>query len=284
MKIGFSNGCMSASMSKSLEFILPESNSIALPILSKDRNIDSIIKIISENNLDYWFIDESVYEILGANFIEESKIKIFKIPGIDFIGLFPDKNNTIITNSSQRFPSKFSTIALWGFKNNFSVDETCLLFNSHTYNRLNYYDYYDLSVKYLRSNFISANLSDFDFKKYYFNVKRLGKFMHTPNHPRIECLVQLTKILASKIVNRDPNMIFDVSIVIPDALDSHCDPVYKELADYIGCSGGYTWKRGDKYLNLKEYVSITFKEMFNLELEQGFEFDNINIIKSLESI
>ena len=95
------------------------------------------------------------------------------------------------------------------------------------------------------------------------------------NHPHVECLTQLARILTTKIPIAILEKDFENKILIPDALAGHINPVYTEIAEELGYEGSYIWENRaqNTFMHLEQYLEFAFKEMEDTPLlSDGFVF------------
>src|SRR3546814_6396142 len=87
----------------------------------------------------------------------------------------------------------------------------------------------------------------------YFNEwGRQGAFMHTVNHPAVNCIRDVAKALLAESGMRPID-----SCVLPhdNLLNSAIFPVYPEIGEVYGVSGSYNFKINGEYRRSEEHTS-----------------------------
>lgn len=122
-------------------------------------------------------------------------------------------------------PPYNSKIVAWSYANKVSISQVVIFFNESVFSALGYFDIWNQEVSKLQLEFEKCNL---DFQFFYWKVKRMGAFMHSFNHPKIQAIVALAKCITMKIVGRNEAMT-NTSLEIPDGL-AHADwPIYPDI-------------------------------------------------------
>ena len=181
---------------------------------------------------------------------------LIKIARIHFAAFHPDlcyardkKTGELVV------PHYNSAIAAWAYTRNLSEEKTISLFCDNAYNDLGYYSAYQRDTHILKNSFMRGDL---DFSEFFLSVKRLGLFMHSSNHPKIEAILKQALMIAEKIGLKRSNL--GQEIGIPDGLNVFIWPVYPEIADRLALPhGSYNWRIHNKsYLGLAEYLRYCF--------------------------
>lgn len=162
-------------------------------------------------------------------------LRVMAIPSIEFDAFHPDLTYATFRASGALQHYYHSAIALWAFDRRIAPARAARLFCERTYRELGYLERWRPAVDRLRSNFEASDLGA-RFGEFFLAVKRLGCFMHTINHPRIEVLVLLAGLIARELglELRSPFREGELT----DALNMAIWPVYPEIGDALGIAGG----------------------------------------------
>jgi hypothetical protein len=283
LKILITAYCQTAGIAAALKELLPEYQIEAhqLPaLLSVACEEDFVDKL---KPFDIWvtsghFHLPDKYDLTSLS----NNFRFIKIPpAISFPAFHPDLCYAeIISTGEWTSPNYNSAIALWCYINGISVEDAATAFCQQVYKELGYFDIWEPSVAYLRQLFIDHGLEE-HFNAFFLNIKRQGCFVHTINHPKVDVLIQIAKIIAIKIGADHSIIEKDVSVI--DTLVSLVWPVYPELADYYSIkSNGYVWKWSggvDAVIqgNLTEFLEFAYNSYIN----QGVNPSDIRMIPGL---
>jgi len=260
------SNCQTASICSCLRLILGDKYQITPLPLMGDNNLSLSDSINIINQADIWVTlsDFSNFKDIAL----KAKVRIIKIPRIRFNAFHPDivyiKNK--INNSY--YGDYHSFIVIWGFINGLDQKKVTSLFNSNTFENLDYFSMWNPSKALLGKSFES---SDIDFNIFFQNIQKHGVFMHTINHPKISLIVELSYLIRDHI---EPNDLFIYHGEINDPLNLNVWPVYPEIGDFYSYEqSGYIWKCGEE------------KRLFNLESYIKFSYENYKkIIKNLDHV
>lgn len=137
-------------------------------------------------------------------------------------------------------PHYNSAVVVWGWRSGLDAAETAALFRSETFEALGYFRAWEQGLRDLRRAFADAGLGH-RLADWFLAVKRGGCFMHSINHPHVDAVVQLARVLATEAglpLRRDVR-----PGEINDGLNGTMWPVYPDIADRLGLDGGsYSWK------------------------------------------
>jgi len=186
-------------------------------------------------------------------------LQVVRIPTIVFPAFHPDIIYAV--DAKQRRiqclnADYHSALCLWGWKNKCSPELTASLFSERTFYELGYLHIWDNSCAALQTRFKDARL---DFSTFWRRVKRLGAFMYSSNHPKVEVVCEVAKQIAVKLGASES--IYDEPIheLLTETLDAIRWPIYPPIAQQLGLKGSFQWKiRKDKYLSLDQYVHAAF--------------------------
>jgi hypothetical protein len=199
--------------------------------------------------------------------LRKAGLQVISYPLIVFGAFHPDMCFVYRGSlTSPIFPHYNSKIVAWSYANKVPIDQAATFFNESVFSLLGYFDAWNPEVSKLQLEFEKCNL---DFQFFYWKVKRMGAFMHSFNHPKIQTIVALAKCITVKLVGRS-EFITDTSLEIPDGL-SHADwPIYPEIGERLSLRTSYRWsseKTGGASFTLPEYIHHAYSkyEEFGLD-------------------
>jgi hypothetical protein len=164
-----------------------------------------------------------------------------------------------------------SRIILGAFLSGLTVDACEQLFSEEFFERLGYFDLHEPSVRSQVERFAQVGL---DGRWWLDRVSALGNFLHSPNHPHpagIGLLAfQVATALELPIERRAP---FDLAsfwnTYLADHLRVSIWPVYPEVADRLGVDGGYLFKDGDDFYELREFIARRYSAWSEASLDRS---------------
>lgn len=156
-----------------------------------------------------------------------------------------------------------SALALWGYQQRLSVDETVALFNEDTYNTLGYFHFWQSSRQSLIDDGAAGSVPLGELLDRW---SRRGVFMHSINHPKPWVMADLAQILLQRL---DLTCTRAAGEYISDEFATGpVWPVYPEVAARLGVEGGnYLFKVEEGrhapekpvvMLDLRQFVSQSF--------------------------
>jgi ABC-type polysaccharide/polyol phosphate transport system ATPase subunit len=156
-----------------------------------------------------------------------------------------------------------SAIALWGYQNRLSIDETVGLFNERTYETLGYFQFWQSSRQSLVNDGTDADMPLQD------SVDRWshrGVFMYSINHPKMSVFADIGEVVLRRL--QLPRVRQAGDYADNEFVRAPIWPVYPEVATRLGLEGGdYLFKvPEDAYapdkpvvmLDLREFVGQSF--------------------------
>lgn len=192
--------------------------------------------------------------------------KIRRFPFVHFPAFHPD----IVYVSSTRQGSQIqgplgeyqSAIALAGWREGLSVDETVTLFRHEVFESLGYYDYWNTSQKMMLD--VGAG-ADFPMQELLEKWHRRGCWLYSINHPKPYVLADIARQLLMR----------EGIATLPGVEDFVADgfttgpawPVYPEIGKVLGIEGHYYFKCIEAYgprdkpilmLTLEEFVTRSY--------------------------
>jgi hypothetical protein len=150
-----------------------------------------------------------------------------------------------------------SAIGLWAWRRGLDVPDAVRLFSGETFRRLGYYGAFRAEIEPLSDAFTKAGL---DFSWFWLRAKRLGVFMHTVNHPRIDALVLLAKLVARELGMPSRVLQEPIERYVPDQLlPIVVWPVYPELASHLGVPGSDLFMYGSSTYRLEDFLAAQWE-------------------------
>jgi hypothetical protein len=201
----------------------------------------------------------------------EMPIEIIRIPDLNFNAFHPDMRVAINlpTNMLTTRPNN-SQIAVWAYNNQISKPDAAKLFNRDVFMSLGYLDCWPQSVTALRTRFANVGMGGEEFERFFLRVKRMGQFMYTFNHPRVDALVELARIVARRL-GADSELV-EREIVVPDALTHALWPLYPEIGEALGLRGNYHWRIATTHTYFDLYgVEAYLDSAYQSFAEQGIQ-------------
>jgi Polysaccharide biosynthesis enzyme WcbI len=248
-RIIVTGNCMMPGLAAALRLIFPRDSVQYHRIWVEDKA--SIAAALTD--ADIW-VAQPVPD--NEELLERSRTQARQVlcPPLVFSGFHPDMVYAWRGDGSffQGLNPYHSAIALWAWRTGLDVPDALRLFKPEIFRRLGYYDTYRAEVDALRAAFAASKL---DFSWFWLRVKRMGVFMNTVNHPRIEPIVLLAKLIAVELgVSSDVLNQPLERYVQDDLLPIAVWPVYPDLAAHLGVRGSYLFSFGPLTFSLDEFL------------------------------
>ena len=203
-----------------------------------------------------------IYQIITQR-VPAAANKIKMIPRIIFSAFHPDtvyverKGGGLINGALGQFQS---SIAFYGWKNNFNIEQTISLFVERVYEHLGFFNFWNSSRKSLILEGADTGLRLEHFVDLW---SKCGAWMHVIYHPKWFVLADVAHaILAREGISIIPGLDKYVH-------DQHSDdsvwPVYPEIAKRFGIEGHYKFKmplsqfKSVIALDLENFVKVSFE-------------------------
>lgn len=181
------------------------------------------------------------YGSLSTSALQQRFKNLQLLPSMAFTGFHPD---CIYIQSQQTIllspvGSYHSAIAAAAFSQGMTRDRALGLFNAFVYRKLGYFLEFDKALLFLQKHTQAAG---WDIEQELSTWLSSGPFMHTINHPKINVLASIGKLIAIKSGwiaqgTATPNLDYDM-------LENNTIwPTYPELARAVGITGSYVFKR-----------------------------------------
>lgn len=191
-------------------------------------------------------------------FTVPSRVSVLKIPDLQFGGFHPDQTYV----SLKRFPGRslrffgatpVSALAFWGYSNGFPPEETEKLFCADVFERLGYFDYFELSQRALEARF---NALGFDCSRVLHELNQPYVSMYGAWHPKISLTSHLADSIHEKIDLRPKVKPSEIAAMVNDMLsEEYVWAVYPPIADYLGVPGAWVIRqRHSMFGGLRPYL------------------------------
>lgn len=247
MKIIVTSNCQTGGIAAILREIYNGTNVVAAPITMSD---DALRSNLSKG--DVWVT------IGKSHLARDMDINVINIPAIHFGAFHPDICHAKDIVSGEITSINYnSNIVVWSYNNGLKISDAVALFNSNTFAKLGYYDSWHYNFNILKKSFVDSDFGEKEFINYWLKIKRKGCFMYSMNHPKIEALVELTKIVSRRI---NPQLDVESRVFnVVDALTETIWPVYPGIASELSIPGDYIWKmNGTIIYGLNNYVNAVY--------------------------
>lgn len=166
------------------------------------------------------------------------------VPDVRFFGFHPDITHpTLRDGSALHGPTGpyASLVVLAGWRLGLDEEQVVARFAPATLRALGYASSWVAALEELRRR---VEVSDLDWAEVYLPLARGADFMLTDDHPRIEVLAHLARLVGARL-GADPDLVAHPwERVVPDGLlaTSEAWPVYPPVAGSLGLRGGYVWR------------------------------------------
>lgn len=240
-RIVVTSNCQLGGLHAALSAMLPDDEVLAVPYAGYEP--PELAELLP--TADVWV---SSYHPSEARPILErlgSDAELVSIPLLLFTGFHPDIVHLLADDGSEvesAVGGYGSAIVAWGWMKGLSAEEIMGRFCPEVFDALGYTTAWEGGVRLARYVFDEANL---DFESWFLPlVARGDMFMLTDNHPRIDALVQLARVVARRL-GADPDLVaYPWETVIPDGLlaTSTVWPLYPHISHTLDQPGAYVWR------------------------------------------
>lgn len=258
-KIVVSSNCQTGGLAATLKAIFPEDLVLAVPLPAVWNEAATQALVGTLEAADCWVTGGRVK--LATN----DRTTIVKVPNLHFDAFHPDIVYAKVGEDGPlTIPHYNSAIGLWAYNNALGVGDASRLFNASVFRALGYFSRWATATEHLKHLFGEHGLDAGEFALFINKLKRGGVFMHTVNHPHIQTIVELGKIVSRKL--GAPADIMPREIAVPDGLTDSVWPVYPEVGSELGLKGDYYWRvRGTDLVGVPAYLA----HIFGRYAEQG---------------
>lgn len=183
--------------------------------------------------------------------------RVFRLPAVLFSGYHPDfcYLSRVGPLSRGLLGQYHSVTAYSAFVLGMDVHATIALFERGMYEAMGGIAHWEEAKAALVRNFAASGL---DVKPHFVRWSRRGVFMHTMNHPRIDVLMDVARLLLRQagLEVVDPGL-----FPMDNLLSGPVLPVYPDVGARLGVQGNYWFKLGGNYrmIGLEEFVESSFE-------------------------
>lgn len=265
-KIVVSGNCQMAVIIATLQLIFPLDKVVALNFILDPQGDKLEMYRLELCDADIWLVisrdwSSRIYGQLNIN-----NLKIISFPNLEFRGFHPDLIYILEPNSSNTSPVYQSSLIACGYKIGLTQNETYSCFNEIVFGNLGFHDSWKQSIDELKWRFDNSDLNS-HFLNYIRHCQRLWVFMYTINHPHVEAIIWLAKLISLEI--GATKNVLDMDIVLPELLNSVIWPIYPSIANSIGLTGSLNFFWSTKVRTLNEFINIKY-----IELDQNYNDKN----------
>lgn len=248
------SNCQTGGLHAALAAMLPEDRVTSLAWLGAEP--PGLRAVLAD--ADVWVC--SVPRALAESIAAEAGVspRIIVVPTIWFPAFHPDQTPILLRRGGEldgAVGPYHSKICVWGWTHGFDVDAVLACFRPDVFAALGYFEAWSPATAELRGIF---EPTDLDFARWFLPLGRRGAFMLTNNHPRIDALVQLARLVA-ELLGGDPELVrYGWEQVLPDGLlaSSVVWPLYPSVADVLDLPGAYVWRLASgELIDLPTFVS-----------------------------
>jgi hypothetical protein len=271
-RILVSTNCIGGEIATALSAIFPDDVISAVGQINANEE-DSIVEGFAERlrKSDVWvrfFAVESLvtHPIIGP-IVQD--MRTIDIPHLNFHAFHPDLLYGRRSSGEYVRPLVNSGIVMWAYRRGLDPTGAKQLFNAEAFDGLGYLSCWDACVAALKQHFDHCGL---DFRRFFSCVKRMGTFMHTDNHPRVEACVAFAKAIAMKL--GAPQQTWEREINITDHLAEFVKwPVYPEIGRQLSVPASYDWVFRGQHFTLDDFINNSYQ----LWAEAGIERNDIEL-------
>lgn len=269
-RIIVSSNCQTGGVAAALQEIFPDDvfMPIPLPTLSGEEEERNFVGRLE--GADIW-VSNGLHELLDKYGLN-SRVQLVRIPRIRFSGFHPDLVYAKQLSTNKLIdPHYNSAIVVWSYKNNIEIQKAKTFFNAENYWQLGYMSSWEPCVAGLKQLFKDT---DVDFSEFFLGVRREGLFMYSLNHPKVQVLARLAKLIALRMgANK---AVLEKRIDIDDGLNEIIWPLYPELGDELALPSAYEWKveNGKWLIGVEAYLEFAYANYTN----QGIRPDDLEAV------
>jgi hypothetical protein len=196
-----------------------------------------------------------------------------RLPSFQFSAFHPDSVYVFAAGKilSGKMSDYHSMIALAAYKEGLCAERAATFFNRRIFEVANYFDTWVPAREALAARYREAG---FDIAHLFVRAARHGPFMHTVNHPKIEVLFEIARLLLKRL---DQPM-FDGVEPPPDKLAGLSWPIYPEIGEQLGLPGSYLFKPAGQHKPLELVPFLTE----SLTVFEQWDRSQLRVIRRLQ--
>lgn len=192
---------------------------------------------------------------LRSSQLAQSGRLLLLIPNFLFSGFHPDLLHMPVEHwkgAAHRFSEFHSALVMAAFRRGVRKDRVADLFNAYVFQRIGYFDEYDIATTFLLGGAAAAG---FDLEDELREWRKGGVFVHTPNHPKISVLWTIAQKIAARLslpTNPDAEL-------PQDPYRANVWPVYPEIAKRLNVEGSYVFQPPKRLaIHLDEFIAESY--------------------------
>lgn len=251
-------------------------------ILNPEQGLDGIRAALATHDV---VLMQPLFADVVTPLLPELQEKLMLFPSLSFPAFQPDQCYVRIKGTFTEVTGPLgpyhSSIAFYAWQQCMSRTQTADLFCDAVYRELRFYDYWDSSAKAL---FDEGRRCGIPLEGLLKKWHARGCFMHSPNHPKLHALADLSRLMMQKL-ELEPKAIDPLEVVWDNLADTAIWPVYPEIARQLGVEGSYVFKGNNPGLptkapvvsyDLSEFISRSFdsfeqySQKFEISCNRGF--------------
>jgi hypothetical protein len=244
-KILLLGNCQTRGLARLMSAMIGDADTTAIELLPEAvKRIEArdagLVKLITESDLIFVHHDGVTPQILEKSYSSHFP-KVRLIPKIGFAAFHPDMDYIEDSQGGHvlgPLGAYHSSIAFFCWKNKLTQTETLKLFCEKTYQTLGYFDYWVPAKKLLLSE---EQFTGIPLEHLVRKWEQRGSWMYSLNHPKLFVLVDIAKA----VLEREGIAILPgVEEFVDDEMNTeNVWPIYPEIAERLGLSGHYLFKR-----------------------------------------
>lgn len=256
-RIVVSGNCQIGALSSTLAAMLPDDEVEPVPYFPEDPETEATTRA-ALRGADVWVnnISRPLHDQILGDVARPATV--LYVPNIRFFGFHPDIVHVRFTDggilqSGAGGPYN-SAIVLAGWRLGLSEEQVVARFTPETCAALGYASFWGPALVELKRR---VDVSDFDWGEVYLPLARRGAFMLTDNHPRVDVMVHLARLVGARLGADAEAIGFPWEQVVPDGLLATHEvwPVYPGVAEPLGLRGGHVWRTSaGELLDLATFV------------------------------
>lgn len=262
------SNCVTAGLSTALQFLCPGQRIVPLPI----SDLENTAKVKQALGAAGIWVTAFQFDLPSQLQIGQTNpdLRLFKIPALSFSAFHPDICYARNQNTNELVePHYNSRIGVWAYNRGLQVEQALTLFSAETFAKVGYLNNWDSEVQHFQRQFERTDLKN-EFAAFYLRLRRMGCFMHSINHPRVEMIIELARAIARAL--QLPTLEKGTEILFSDTLDNVNWPIYPPIAESLGlANGSYVFKLGERSLatSLEAYLRYSYQNYQRLGVAPG---------------
>ena len=233
-------------------------------ILKPEMGLDAVRAALADHDV---LLMQPLYADVMTPLLPELRDKLVLFPSLSFPAFQPDQCYVRIKGTFTEVTGPLgpyhSSIAFYAWQQGMSRTQTADLFCDAVYRELRFYDYWDSSAQAL---FDEGKRCGIPLEGFLKKWQARGCFMHSPNHPKLHALADLSRLMMQKL-NLEARAIDPLEVVWDNLADTAIWPVYPEIGRQLGVEGSYIFKGNNPGLptkapvvsyDLTEFISRSF--------------------------